>query len=58
MQILNLADIHARAGQHAKALEAAELFENDVYRGLIEARVHLNEGRAARAGTRVPLGPE
>jgi len=53
MQILTLADIHARAGQHNEALEIAQQLENDAYRGLIEARVHLNEGRPAQALARL-----
>ena len=49
LAILTHADLLARAGQHARALEVAEQLEDDAYRGLVEARVHLNEGRPAEA---------
>jgi tetratricopeptide (TPR) repeat protein len=47
--ILQHADLLARAERHAEALEVAKGLEQDAYRGLIEARVHLNEHRPAEA---------
>jgi tetratricopeptide (TPR) repeat protein len=47
--ILTHADLLARAGQHERALEVASQLEDDAYRGLVEARIHLNEGRPAQA---------
>ena len=48
-QKLALADVLARSGQDARALEAAKDLENDSYRGLIEARVYLNEHEPGEA---------
>jgi tetratricopeptide (TPR) repeat protein len=45
LQVLTLADVLARAGQDERALEVARRLDNDAYRGLVEARVHLNQGR-------------
>lgn len=52
-QRLALADTWARAGRNARALEIARTLENDAYRSLIEARVHLNEHRPALALARL-----
>jgi len=49
MAVLTLADLLARAGRNERALEVAEQLENDAHRALIEARVHLAEGRPAVA---------
>ncbi|MEM9174102.1 MAG: tetratricopeptide repeat protein [Myxococcota bacterium] len=51
--LLTLADLLARAERHAEALEIAAGLERDAYRGLIEARVHLNEGRPREALARL-----
>lgn len=53
LAILTFADLLARDGQHERALEVAKRLENGAYRGLIEARVHLNEGRPAQALARL-----
>jgi tetratricopeptide (TPR) repeat protein len=53
LAILSHADLLARDGQHERALEVAGQLENDDYRGLIEARIHLNEGRPAKALARL-----
>ena len=53
LAILSHADMLARDGQHERALEVASRLDNDAYRGLIEARVHLNEGRPAEALARL-----
>lgn len=53
LAILMHADLLARAERHEEALEVAKDLENEAYRGLIEARVHLNEGRPARALARL-----
>jgi len=53
LAILTHADLLARANRHARALEVAADLENDAYRGLIEARFHLNEGRPAEALARL-----
>ncbi len=47
--ILQHADLLARAERHREALEVAGRLKEDAYRGLIEARVHLNEHRPAEA---------
>ncbi|MCP4906772.1 MAG: tetratricopeptide repeat protein [bacterium] len=49
LAILTHADLLARAKYNQRALEVAKQLERDAYRGLIEARVHLNEGRPGRA---------
>jgi tetratricopeptide (TPR) repeat protein len=46
LQILWLADTLAQAGQNERALDVAKRLE-DKYRGLVEARVYLNQGRPA-----------
>jgi tetratricopeptide (TPR) repeat protein len=46
---LNLADVLARANQNEKALAVAGSLENEVYRGLIEARVAINRNEPALA---------
>ncbi len=51
--ILQHADLLARAERHAEALEVSKGLEQDAYRGLIEARVHLNERRPAEALARL-----
>lgn len=53
LSLLQHADLLARAERHAEALEVAKSLEQDAYRGLIEARVHLNEGRPAEALARL-----
>jgi tetratricopeptide (TPR) repeat protein len=53
LAVLSYADLLARDGQHERALEVASQLENEDYRGLIEARVHLNEGRPAEALARL-----
>ncbi len=53
LEVLTLADIFARAGWNERALEVAKRLENDAYRGLVEARVHLNEGRPRAALARL-----
>lgn len=53
LSLLTLADLLARAERHEEALAVAQRLERDSYRGLIEARVHLNEGRPARALARL-----
>jgi tetratricopeptide (TPR) repeat protein len=53
LEVLTLADIFARAGWNERALEVAERLDNDTYRGLVEARVHLNEGRPRAALARL-----
>jgi tetratricopeptide (TPR) repeat protein len=53
LSILTHADLLARAERHAEALEVAKKLERDEYRGLIEARVHLNELRPAEALARL-----
>jgi len=53
LSILTLADLLARNEEHAEALEIARSLERDTYRGLIEARVHLNELRPAEALARL-----
>ncbi|CAM9336937.1 unnamed protein product [Discosporangium mesarthrocarpum] len=50
---LTLADLLARSERHDEALEIAKTFERDAYRGLIEARVHLNENRPKEALARL-----
>ncbi|MBB84435.1 MAG: hypothetical protein CL931_11550 [Deltaproteobacteria bacterium] len=50
---LTLADLLARAERHEEALELAKGLERDSYRGLIEARIHLNEGRPRDALARL-----
>lgn len=61
MDTLTLGDVLARAGRNDEALEVAQRLENDAYRGLIEARVHLNRGDPAAALARLddvlPLWP-
>ncbi len=47
--ILQHADLLARAERHSEALEVAGRLKEDAYRGLIEARIHLNEHRPAEA---------
>lgn len=49
LALLTLADLLARAERHEEALELAAQLERDSYRGLVEARVHLNEGRPREA---------
>jgi tetratricopeptide (TPR) repeat protein len=53
LEVLTLADIFARAGWNERALEVAKRLDNDTYRGLVEARVHLNEGRPRAALARL-----
>lgn len=53
LAVLTHADLLARAGRHERALEVASGLENDAYRGLIEARIHLDEGRPAEALSRL-----
>ena len=53
LAILTFADLLARGEHHAEALKVAAALENDSYRGLIEARVHLNELRPAEALARL-----
>lgn len=53
--VLTLADLLARAGRHAEALDVAKGLESDAYRALIEARVHLNEGRPAQVLERLTV---
>lgn len=48
-QILTLADLFARAGRNERALEIAQRIEDRAQRGLIEARVFLNENQPVRA---------
>jgi len=60
-QLLALGDLLARAGHDDRALEVAKGIDNDAYRGLIEARVHLNRddpGAAlARLDSVLPVWP-
>lgn len=49
LAILTLADLLARGERHEEALSVAKGLENPAYRGLIEARVDLNENRPADA---------
>jgi len=51
--LLQHADLLARAGRHEEALKVAEKLEQDAYRGLIEARVHLDQLRPAEALARL-----
>ena len=51
--LLQHADLLARAGRHDQALKVAEKLEQDAYRGLIEARVHLDQLRPAEALARL-----
>ena len=53
LAILTLADLQARAERHEEALATAAQLERDSYRGLIEARVHLNEQRPKEALARL-----
>lgn len=53
LAILAHADLLARAGRHERALEVAKQLENEAYRKLIEARVHLDQGRPAEALARL-----
>jgi tetratricopeptide (TPR) repeat protein len=53
LALLTLADLLARGERHEEALEVSKRLENDTYRGLIEARVHLNELRPAEALARL-----
>jgi len=53
LAVLTHADLLARVGRHERALEVASDLENDAYRGLIEARIHLDEGRPAEALSRL-----
>jgi len=53
LEVLTLADIFARAGWNERALEVAKRLDNDTYRGLVEARVHLNQGRPRAALARL-----
>lgn len=48
-QILTLADLFARAGRNERALEIAQQIEDMAQRGLIEARVFLNENQPEKA---------
>jgi tetratricopeptide (TPR) repeat protein len=48
-EILTLADLLARAGLHERALEVGKDLESDIYRGIIEARVHLDQHRPRQA---------
>ena len=60
-QTLSLADILARAGRNERALDVSKQLDNDAFRGLIEARVHLNMDEPAKALERLdevlPLWP-
>lgn len=49
LALLTLADLLARSERHEEALSIARKLERDSYRGLIEARVHLNENRPKEA---------
>lgn len=49
LALLTQADLLARAERHEEALAIARSLERAEYRGLIEARVHLNELRPAEA---------
>ncbi len=51
--LLQHADLLARAGRHEEALKIAEKLEQDAYRGLIEARVLLDQLRPAEALARL-----
>ncbi len=53
LALLTLADLLAREERHEEALEVAAGLERDAYRGLIEARIHLNEFRPAEALARL-----
>jgi len=53
LAVLTLADLLARAERNAEALEVAKALTRDSYRGLIESRIHLNEGRPAQALARL-----
>jgi len=53
LAILSHADMLARAGRNEEALRVAKTLENDAYRGLIEARVLLNDGHPAKALARL-----
>jgi len=53
LALLTLADLLARSERHEEALEIAKKLERDSYRGLIEARVHLNENRPKEALARL-----
>lgn len=50
-QRLNLADVLARSNQDERALEVAKTLGNEMYRGLIEARVMMNRKQPDRALT-------
>ncbi|MGB0618985.1 MAG: tetratricopeptide repeat protein [Myxococcota bacterium] len=52
-QQLTLGDILARANRNEEALAVAREIDNDVYRGLIEARVHINQGEPKAALSRL-----
>lgn len=53
LAVLTYGDLLARAGENEKALEVAAGIKNGTYRGLIEARVHLNRLQPARALARL-----
>ena len=53
LEALKLADVAARAGRNRRALEIAKDMADDTHRGLIQAIVHLNEGRPGLALTRL-----
>ena len=52
---LTYADILAQAERNEEALKVASQLENDVYRGLIEARVAINRDDPAKALARLDL---
>jgi len=49
LAMLTFADLLARGERHEEALKVAAGLDRDDYRGLIEARIHLNEHRPAEA---------